>query len=316
MNLKYARSILPVLLLSAGMCVPIAGFAGDPPTDPGAPAETGDDDVVGPSFEYLDSDGRPLPFQDHASIRKALLSGRVLSREKIGRGVAGVEKVLLESGGVQFHAAFRMIDVRVRAEAAGGSRRGPKEYRDSAIFESAAYELSQLLGLNRVPPVVERTVGDEEGTLQIWLEGTKPEIVLIEEDRFHPPDVPYFNQQKEIMWVFDNLIANSDRNQGNLLFGSDWTLWLIDHSRAFRQSSRLRTPDRLNRCERRLWSALQDIEEETLRTRLDPYLERHEMSNLIRRKDKLIKHFQGLIDKHGEEKVLYDLQTAAAPVAR
>jgi hypothetical protein len=32
--------------------------------------------------------------------------------------------------------------------------------------------------------------------------------------------------------MFDQLIANIDRNQGNLLYDRDWHLVLIDHSRA------------------------------------------------------------------------------------
>ena len=35
------------------------------------------------------------------------------------------------------------------------------------------------------------------------------------------------------MKLFDQLIANIDRNQGNLLYDADWHLFLIDHSRAF-----------------------------------------------------------------------------------
>ena len=38
-----------------------------------------------------------------------------------------------------------------------------KKYRDAAIFEPAAYELSELLGLDCVPPVIERRIGDQDG---------------------------------------------------------------------------------------------------------------------------------------------------------
>ena len=36
------------------------------------------------------------------------------------------------------------------------------------------------------------------------------------------------------MRIWDELIQNRDRNQGNILWTHDWTLWLIDHTRAFR----------------------------------------------------------------------------------
>ena len=43
--------------------------------------------------------------------------------------------------------------------------------------------------------------------------------------------------------VFDELIQNRDRNQGNLLWTKDWTLWLIDHTRAFRLGQILLKPE-------------------------------------------------------------------------
>ena len=38
--------------------------------------------------------------------------------------------------------------------------------------------------------------------------------------------------------VFDQLIGNIDRNVGNLLITSDWRIWAIDHTRAFRLTGR------------------------------------------------------------------------------
>ena len=34
--------------------------------------------------------------------------------------------------------------------------------------------------------------------------------------------------------IFDELIQNRDRNTGNLLWTTDWKMWMIDHTRAFR----------------------------------------------------------------------------------
>ena len=42
------------------------------------------------------------------------------------------------------------------------------------------------------------------------------------------------------MKMLDLLIANVDRNQGNLLYDPDWHLLLIDHSRAFTEKKDLR----------------------------------------------------------------------------
>jgi hypothetical protein len=258
-------------------------------------------------YQWLDVDGNPLPIQDHAAIQEALRSATVVSRKKIGRGVAGAEKLVLELGGTRFHAAFRTVDVAVRPPPSGGTTRPTLKYRDAAIFEVAAYELSELLGLGRVPPVVERRIGDVDGSVQIWLEGTEPEVELLEREALKPPDEAHWRRQKQVMRTFDSLIANTDRNQGNLLIDDEWNIWLIDHTRSFRRSTRLLYVDRLDTCERRLWAALNEVDEDTLTQRLDPYLERLEITNLLRRRLHLIRHFAELIERNGEDAVLFDL---------
>jgi hypothetical protein len=266
-------------------------------------------------YVWLDASGEPLPFQDHNTIREVLRTARVVSREKIARGVAGTEKLLLEYEGVRFHAAFRSVDVTKRATAPRGGARPNEKHRDAAVFESAAYELSKLLGIGRVPPVVVRSIDGREGTAQIWMEGIRPEVELIQGDLLQPPDVLRWMQQKQIMYVFDNLIANSDRNQGNLLIDRSWNVWLIDHTRAFKRSSLLMYRDKLRLCERRLWRSLREVDEEALRRQLEPYLESQEISKLLTRRRTLIRHFKTLIKKNGEDAVLFDLLPPAEETA-
>ena len=266
-------------------------------------------------YVWLDINGDPLPFQDHATIMQMMRSARVVSREKVGRGVAGVEKVVLENGDVQYHGAFRSVDLTARKTAPRGIEKPTKKYRDAAIFESAAYELSELLGIGRVPPVVERSIDGQNGTVQIWMEGIRPEVVLIQSDQLRPPDAVRWMQQKQIMWLFDNLIANSDRNQGNLLIDRSWNIWFIDHTRAFKRSSKLIYLDKLNGCERNLWDSLRTIDDETLRQRLRPFLESQEISKLLTRRRTLIRYIQSMIKKKGEAQVLFDLRPPGSTLA-
>lgn len=291
--------VLPLLLVAAALVV--SHSATPPAAQPSGLA----------AYRWLDVEGRPLPFQDHPGILEALRSGSVISREKIGRGVAGAEKLVLEHAGARFHAAFRTVDVEVESEPMSGTKR-PKSYRDAAIFEAAAYELSELYGIGRVPPAVVRRIGDADGTVQIWMEQTTPEIELLEQGSLDPPDPARWNRQKEIMRVFDSLIANNDRNQGNLLIDSSWNIWLIDHTRAFKQSSELIDSDKLTGCERGLWASLQQFDESTIRERVEPYLGSREVRALLLRRDKLIRLLQKLIDKQGEGAVLFDLPAASA----
>ncbi len=266
-------------------------------------------------YIWLDVNDDPLPLQDHPTIQEWMRSAKVISREKVERGIAGVEKLVLEHEGIRFHAAFRSVDVTVRKAAPRGVERWTKKYRDAAIFESAAYEISELLGIGRVPPVVERRVGADSGTVQIWMEGTQPEVVLNQEDQLLPPDVLRWKQQKQIMYVFDNLICNSDRNQGNLLIDGGWNIWFIDHTRAFKRSSTLIYRDKLTRCERRLWKSLREIDEQTIRDRLEPYLESQEITKLLFRRRQLIRHIESLIKKKGKEEVLFDLRRPGGELA-
>ena len=268
------------------------------------------------AYQWLDVDGKPLPFQDHAAILEALRSATIISREKIGRGVAGAEKLVLETGSTRFHAAFRSVDISTRPPPTGGTAKPTMKYRDAAIFECAAYELSELLGVGRVPPAVARRVGDQDGSVQIWMEGTAPEVVLVERGELQPPDRERWHQQKQIMYVFDTLIANTDRNQGNLLIDDRWNIWLIDHTRAFRRTEELLYAKRLSTCERGMWTALRQIDEDTLTQRLEPYLERAEIVSLLRRRANLIRHFEKVIKKSGENAVLYDLRPPAPESAQ
>ncbi len=256
-------------------------------------------------YLWLDVDGKPLPFQDHDTIREAMRSAPVVSQKPIGRGVGGSIKLVLEVDEIRFHAVFRVIDRTERV--ATSSSRMRRTYRDSHIFEVAAYEVDQMLGIERIPPAVLRTLDGRDGSVQIWMEATAAEDVLLHEDRLDPPDVRSWRRQKRVMRVFDTLVANTDRNRGNILIDRNWRLWLIDHTRSFGESTRLLNVDRITACDRPLWTALSQIDDATIRQRLEPYLTSKQISRLLLRRVKLIKRIQKQIDKNGEDAVLFDL---------
>lgn len=259
-------------------------------------------------YTWLDADGRPLPFQDFEAIENALREARVVSREPVGIGVAGTERVVLELEGVRFRAAFRTVNRREQDTSSRNYGRPTRHYlKDSALFENAAYELSELLGLHRVPPAVVRRVDGVSGSLQIWMEGVTPESVLNEEGGPDPPDTTRWNRQKRLMFVFDNIVANRDRNKGNLLIDGDWAIWLIDHTRAFGTSSRLLYQDEMVACDRVVWDRLQTVEDETIRDRLEPYLSSKEISRVLRRRAKVVERIGELIESRGKDAVLFDL---------
>ncbi len=105
--------------------------------------------------------------------------------------------------------------------------------------------------------------------------------------------------------IFDALIHNVDRNQGNLLIDPDWNVWLIDHTRAFIPQSRLPARQHIRRCDRDLWQRLQTVDRQAAAAALDPYLTGPESRSLLNRWRKLVEHIEGLIAERGEDAVLF-----------
>ncbi len=257
---------------------------------PGAPAVT--------------SPGQPkatLRFENNQQIIEFLRSARVVSQERVGVGVNGIAKVLLKRDGVQMHAAFRDVRVEETRELPSGTQ---VEFRDNCIFECAAYELSRLLGLNNVPPVVEREIGGVKGTLQMWIEGT-----ITEEERKKKnlplQDELHLNRQWEVMRIFDNLIYNEDRNSNNILYDRNGKLWMIDHTRSFTKYAELPYPSAIQSCERTLWEKLQRLDPAVAKMRLEKYLRASQIDALIERKRELVGHIQEMIAEKGEDFVLF-----------
>jgi hypothetical protein len=119
-----------------------------------------------------------------------------------------------------------------------------------------------------------------------------------------------WNLQKHRQYVFDALIANIDRNQGNILVDREGALWLIDHTRTFALSRDLPEPEKVTRCSRELWLAIRNLDEESVRQRLEPFLKKREIRALFRRRIELVKHIEGLIAAQGEAAVLFEIDSS------
>lgn len=259
-------------------------------------------------YLFLDADGHPLAFQSDEQIEQFLSTATVVSMKKIPVGVSDPRKMLMAGQGVRLHAVYKDIDHEERnfRDTTAGKSKMYLMWRDWYGYDIAAYHVDRLLGNDRVPPVIERSVKRKDGSVQIWLEG-----VITENERrekgFDPPNIERFNQQREIMHVFDNLVANRDSNLGNALIDRNWRLWFIDCSRCFGTSEDLLFPEAITHCERRLWNVLLDLDETEATRQLAPYLSKSEIRALMVRRDKLVEHIQALIDKWGEGSILFDI---------
>ena len=118
-----------------------------------------------PALSWLGPDGKPLSFQSNVEVEEFLRTAEIISIERIGEGLNNFLKVLLEKDGIRMHAIFRDVHVE-RSQMPLSDGKISFFFRDDAIFECAAYELAKLLGLDTVPPVVERKIQRTEGNLQ------------------------------------------------------------------------------------------------------------------------------------------------------
>ena len=126
------------------------------------------------------------------------------------------------------------------------------------------------------------------------------------EEKIDPPDRLRFRRQFYDMRVFDNLVNNTDRNSGNILFDADWKLWMIDHTRSFARGKELPAPQELIGCSRPLFAAIKALDEDVVTERLRPYLPVAEVKALLERRRRLIAALDQRIARLGEELVLFN----------
>lgn len=248
---------------------------------------------------WLDTEGRPLPFTEAEELLVFLRTAEMVAKRELDSGTTKPWKVTLERDGVRAHAIFRHVDVR-------RDRRSVREFRDSYLFEVAAYETDRLLQLGHVPPAVLRTLDGVEGSLQIWVENARSETERIESgeavDR-----LALVTLQKIRMRIFDALISNFDRNTGNMLIDGTGKLWFVDHTRSFRRLDRL--VESPLRCERRLWERLRALDRDQLKRHLSPYLDATQIDAMEKRRAKILDRLRDRIEMRGEQAVLFELDS-------
>ena len=302
-----------VAMLIAGG-VALAGFlAAQEPAAALVAAAIGEARAATPAaaMRWTDPDGKPLPFRSEDELLEFLRTADVKSEKHLSGGVTFPTKLLLEKDGIRADAIFKDINEEKAAPTFGGGR-NDLYFRDSYIFEPAAFELSRLLGLDNVPPATLRKLHANNGSVQIWVENAMTEKKRIQ-DKIRPPDELQWNKQLQMINVFDALVYNTDRNRGNILITPDWKLWMIDHGRAFRRNPSLQNAAALNQCESGLYQRLKALDEAVVRERLKPYLSTFEMDALLTRRRLILERLDKLIAERGKAKVLYTDAPEAAP---
>ena len=234
-----------------------------------------------------------------------LLKARVVSTRDAGSGVTNSRRATLSDGQLTHDAHIQTVDVAQAVFEAG--RNTEVNFKDTYRYNIAGYRVAKLIGLTTVPMSVERTVEGKVAAVTWWVD----DVQMDEKERMKTktlgPDPVRTNKQIQIMRIWDELIQNRDRNQGNILWTHDWTMWLIDHTRAFRLNTNLLKPEQLARCDRGLLERLRAVTPEALAKAAGNSLTKQEQEALLARRDKIIKHYDERIARLGEPVVLFTL---------
>lgn len=270
-----ASAALPVLLLSALVApAPAAALQAEAATATAAASQSAKSWI-----------GREEEFETY------LENAEVVELAPIGTGVTNPWRAELAPGGP--------IDAFAWKPIRPGRYHGHYESYKSEI---AAYRVDRLLGLGMVPVTVERRVGRTTGAAAMWVTPTESFREL-----GGPPTPPShaaeaWNMQLIRAKMFDNLIGNEDPNLGNWLVDPAWNLIVIDHSRAF--ASDTQVVHKLSRVDRDLWQRMQQLDEETLTAELGGLLSRTKIRAILKRRQRMAKRIEELVDSEGEAAVL------------
>ncbi len=237
-------------------------------------------------------------------IKQFLLNGKVVNSKQLSIGITAPWRLTLTDGGLTHDAAFQSVDER-KTQQQFSTGRTEMNFRDSYHFNIAGYEISKLLGLNDVIPVyVERKWQGKSGSLSWWIPFKWHEGDRLKQ-KLQPPDPEAWNKQMHKQRVFTELIYDTDPNLTNFIITEDWKLWRIDFTRAFRLFDDLPNPKNLTKCDRQLLEKLKQLNEADVERVTKPHLTKSEVKAVMKRRDKILAHFQKLVSEKGENEVLY-----------
>ncbi len=216
---------------------------------------------------------------------------KVIRTRPISKGVTGTLRATLSDGTLTHDASIQAVDEYMSIfQSAKSSEVG---FRDTWRYNVAAYQLSLLLGLeDMVPVTVERRHEGHDASFTWWVD----DVLMDEGERLKKklssPTSETWRAELRVVRIFDQLIANVDRNLGNMLIDRGWHIWMIDHTRAFRRNEELKSEKALSRCDPALLKALKALTEERLKKDVGRWLRPEEIRPMLARRDRIVAFFE------------------------
>ena len=239
-----------------------------------------------------------------------LTSARVIASKPIGKGTTGALRLTLSDGTLTHDASFQRVDQQNLGEnlRQGKKMAGELRFVDAYRYNIAAWELARLLGLDEMmPATVERAHGGQRGALSWWVDDVLMDEAERECTHTLPPGGGALDlaRQRLLMQVFTELVRDTDRNKGNVLYTNQWRVIMLDFTRAFRLQPELRLPDSLTRCSRDLLARLRALAREDVARAAGKHLTGGEVNAVMKRRDAIVQRFDELIAARGEAAILF-----------
>ncbi len=253
---------------------------------------------------------RPEEIALRPAQEEYLKTAEIVRSEEIGEGVTKPFRLFLRKDGVELKAAWKNPE---------GLQGG---FLEGWQYEIAAYRLDKLIGLNMVPPAVEREFQGKPGALVLWAENKYSLLKVMENGIPIPKEAKdRTDKMKYLTRAWDSLIANEDRTQQNILYTEDWRTIIFDHSRAFRSEgdfakrlmfgrngikvSALGAPFLFRRLPRWFVDNIKTLTFEDIRAAVGSTLTDSEIKAILARRDLLLGEISKMVEEQGEEAVLY-----------
>lgn len=242
-----------------------------------------------------------------AQIESCLNDGKILKGAEELVGITRPVKVEIECDGVKREAVFKSLDQHKPGSTRLESGKVEFNFSDSFRYERAAYLLDREIGLDMVPVAVLGKRKGSDGVLVVWIPNTVHENKVT--TTFSGPQMASQFRQKSRMRMFDSLIYNTDRRAENVLVEeSTGEIYLIDHSRAFRETEEMQEEFANGRIwlSRQMYDSLVGLDAETLAEMMDGLISKAQLKALLARRDLIVAKIDKDRQEYGDDTVFMD----------